>query len=79
MKDHDTLKANNIKDGLTIHLVIKAAQRTADSGPSRPAGLYACYREYIISFIWFIDIKYFLVLKIDITARKLCCTVPSCL
>lgn len=36
MKDQDTLKAHNIKDGLTVHLVIKAAPRTTDSGPSRP-------------------------------------------
>lgn len=42
MKDQDTLKQHNIKDGLTIHLVIRAAQRstpnsttTTDSTPTR--------------------------------------------
>lgn len=35
MKDADTLKQHNIKDGLTIHLVIRAAPQS-DSGPSRP-------------------------------------------
>lgn len=38
MKDPDTLQAHNIKDGLTIHLVIKTAPRATDSGPSRPPG-----------------------------------------
>lgn len=38
MKDHDTLQAHNIKDGLTIHLVIKTAPRATESGPSRPPG-----------------------------------------
>ncbi|KAF2885716.1 hypothetical protein ILUMI_20489 [Ignelater luminosus] len=36
MKDQDTLQTHNIKDGLTVHLVIKTAPRPADSGPSRP-------------------------------------------
>lgn len=36
MKDQDTLQTHNIKDGLTVHLVIKLAPRPTDSGPSRP-------------------------------------------
>ncbi|RZC41646.1 ubiquilin-1 [Asbolus verrucosus] len=36
MKDNDTLHQHNIKDGLTIHLVIRAVPRTTESGPSRP-------------------------------------------
>lgn len=36
MKDQDTLQTHNIKDGLTVHLVIKTAPRPTDSGPSRP-------------------------------------------
>ncbi|XP_018325597.1 ubiquilin-1 isoform X2 [Agrilus planipennis] len=36
MKDQDTLQTHNIKDGLTVHLVIKTAPRTVESGPSRP-------------------------------------------
>ncbi|CAH0562646.1 unnamed protein product [Brassicogethes aeneus] len=35
MKDGDNLKQHNIKDGLTIHLVIRAAPR-ADTTPQRP-------------------------------------------
>lgn len=36
MKDQDTLQTHNIKDGLTVHLVIKTAPRNTESGPSRP-------------------------------------------
>lgn len=36
MKDTDTLKTHNIKDGLTVHLVIKAAPKNEPEGPSRP-------------------------------------------
>lgn len=36
MKDTDTLKTHNIKDGLTVHLVIKAAPRSEPEGPRRP-------------------------------------------
>lgn len=36
MKDTDTLKAHNIKEGLTVHLVIKAAPRSEPEGPRRP-------------------------------------------
>ncbi|KAF5276662.1 hypothetical protein FQA39_LY06466 [Lamprigera yunnana] len=36
MKDQDTLQTHNIKDGLTVHLVIKAPPRPTESGPSRP-------------------------------------------
>jgi ubiquilin len=35
MKDSDTLKTHNIKDGLTIHLVIKAPPKPEQEGPSR--------------------------------------------
>lgn len=38
MKDNDTLQQHNIKDGLTIHLVIRAVPRPTESGPSRPPG-----------------------------------------
>lgn len=33
MKDHETLQTHNIKDGLTVHLVIKAP-RTSQSLPN---------------------------------------------
>jgi ubiquilin len=36
LKDNDTLKNHNIKDGLTVHLVIKAPPREDPEGPSRP-------------------------------------------
>lgn len=36
MKDTDTLKTHNIKDGLTVHLVIKAAPKNEPEGPRRP-------------------------------------------
>ncbi|XP_036339018.1 ubiquilin-1 isoform X2 [Rhagoletis pomonella] len=36
MKDNDTLRTHNIKDGLTVHLVIKAPTRGAEPAP-RPA------------------------------------------
>lgn len=35
MKDGDTLKSHNVKDGLTVHLVIKAGS-TPSSGSSQP-------------------------------------------
>lgn len=43
MKDHETLSTHNVKDGLTVHLVVKAprnaSQETSDSTPTpRPAG-----------------------------------------
>lgn len=38
MKDNDTLSTHNIKDGLTVHLVIKTAPRPAEAGPQRPPG-----------------------------------------
>lgn len=38
MNDNDTLQTHNVRDGLTIHLVIKTAPRPSDSGPSRPPG-----------------------------------------
>ncbi|XP_049766030.1 ubiquilin-1 [Schistocerca cancellata] len=33
MKDHETLKTHNIKDGLTVHLVIKTTTRNASEQP----------------------------------------------
>ncbi|XP_050101688.1 ubiquilin-1 [Anopheles aquasalis] len=36
MKDNDTLKTHNIKDGLSVYLVIKTASRPESDGPSRP-------------------------------------------
>ncbi|KAK9890445.1 hypothetical protein WA026_010531 [Henosepilachna vigintioctopunctata] len=36
MKDGDNLAQHNIKDGLTIHLVIRAKPKASESGPSRP-------------------------------------------
>lgn len=35
MKDTDTLRTHNIKDGLTVHLVIKAAAKSEPDGPRR--------------------------------------------
>lgn len=37
MNDSDTLLQHNIKDGLTIHLVIRAAPKTLETGSQRPA------------------------------------------
>lgn len=37
MKDTDTLKGLNVKDGLTVHLVIKAKPQAEPERPSRPA------------------------------------------
>lgn len=44
MKDHETLGTHNVKDGLTVHLVIKAprtpSNQTQESTPSqRPQGI----------------------------------------
>lgn len=36
MKDNDTLETHNVKEGFTVHLVIRAAPKQSDSGPSRP-------------------------------------------
>ncbi|XP_035780349.1 ubiquilin-1-like [Anopheles albimanus] len=36
MKDGDTLKTHNIKDGLSVYLVIKAASRPDSDAPRRP-------------------------------------------
>ncbi|EEB14511.1 ubiquilin-1, putative [Pediculus humanus corporis] len=43
MKDHETLSTHNIKDGLTVHLVIKARSRTPEvnSTPRPPADVNA--------------------------------------
>ncbi|KAG5886909.1 hypothetical protein JTB14_004197 [Gonioctena quinquepunctata] len=35
LKDNDNLKHHNIKDGLTLHLVIRANQRATESAPPR--------------------------------------------
>ncbi|XP_055375305.1 ubiquilin-4 [Condylostylus longicornis] len=39
MKDSDTLKTHNIKDGLTVHLVIKAPTRPSDEQPRPQADI----------------------------------------
>ena len=37
MKDNDTLKTHNIKDGMTVHLVIKSKAKEDDPNqPRRP-------------------------------------------
>lgn len=36
MKDTDTLESHHIKEGFTVHLVIRSAPKQTDSGPSRP-------------------------------------------
>lgn len=42
LKDNDTLKTHNIKDGLTVHLVVKAPPREdADGGQRAPADIGA--------------------------------------
>ncbi|KAL0270666.1 UNVERIFIED_CONTAM: hypothetical protein PYX00_008002 [Menopon gallinae] len=43
MKDHETLGTHNIKDGLTVHLVIKASSRTneVNNQPRPPADVNA--------------------------------------
>lgn len=39
MKDHETLGTHNIKDGVTVHLVIKARTRTPEATAApRPPG-----------------------------------------
>ncbi|KAJ8933026.1 hypothetical protein NQ314_014266 [Rhamnusium bicolor] len=38
MKDGDNLKQHNVKDGLTIHLVIRAAPRATEAAAPRPPG-----------------------------------------
>lgn len=38
MKDGDNLKQHNVKDGLTIHLVIRAAPRATATAPPPPSG-----------------------------------------
>lgn len=32
MKDHETLKSHNVKNGLTVHLVIKTSSRATEPG-----------------------------------------------
>lgn len=32
MKDHETLKSHNVKNGLTVHLVIKTISRATEPG-----------------------------------------------
>lgn len=36
MKDNDTLETHNVKEGFTVHLVIRSAPKQSESGPSRP-------------------------------------------
>lgn len=40
LKDNETLRTQNIKDGSTVHLVIKTPPRPEpESGPRRPPGI----------------------------------------
>ncbi|XP_018571314.1 ubiquilin-1 [Anoplophora glabripennis] len=41
MKDGDNLKQHNVKDGLTIHLVIRAAPRATATAPPPPSAEYS--------------------------------------
>ena len=36
LKDQETLKQHNLKDGLTVHLVIKTGNRTTQESPNNP-------------------------------------------
>lgn len=36
MKDTDTLETHHVKEGFTVHLVIRSAPKQSESGPSRP-------------------------------------------
>lgn len=45
MKDVDNLQTHNIKDGLTIHLVIRAAPQASEPAQQRPPGLSAPKRS----------------------------------
>jgi hypothetical protein len=38
MKDHDTLNSHNVKDGMTVHLVIKTGGSAATSGNAATSG-----------------------------------------
>lgn len=58
MKDNDTLTQHNIKDGLTIHLVIRSAPRTPDNttGSSRQPGKFnhnKIKHDHLILLIFF--------------------------
>lgn len=59
MKDRDTLRTHNVKDGLTVHLVVKtprsATQDTTDSSTPRPAGDWAkTYWKFTetVTYLW---------------------------
>lgn len=47
MKDHETLSTHNVKDGLTVHLVIKAPRtptnQSQDSTSQRSQGIELYY------------------------------------
>lgn len=63
MKDHETLTTHNVKDGLTVHLVIKAPRtptnQTQESVPSqRPQGTQYFVLLFITIFITY-AIKWF--------------------
>lgn len=60
MKDMDTLQQHNIKNGLTIHLVIKAAQRSNDNPPPRVRGKKF---ELPVMFLLFCKIMSILLLQ----------------
>ena len=70
MKDHENLNNHNIKDGLTVHLVIKAPRTTTtqnnqESTASRPArkfissfdGICLFYKESNVFFLFLADIS----------------------
>lgn len=60
MNDGDTLKQHNIKDGLTVHLVIKSPPRPEPEGaPRRPPGIYPLNRLYLIENINFNSALFF--------------------
>jgi ubiquilin len=48
MKDHENLTNHNVKDGLTVHLVIKPPRRqnNPDSPPQQAAGMQCICNHY---------------------------------
>lgn len=62
MKDHESLSTHNIKEGLTVHLVIKTNSRPSDTGggnananTTRPPGKLHMMSESLQTTSW----KYF--------------------
>lgn len=72
MKDHENLTNHNVKDGLTVHLVIKAprtgaSQNNQDSStPQRPAGKYSSY--YLLYFITSRNVMFAQIASFPLTA-----------